>query len=70
MVERYDVWQRRRLKVKPGLTGLQQVTNRGVPSLNERVRLDIYYIRKQSFLLDLVLLARTVGVVLSGRGAT
>ncbi len=70
MVERYDVWQRRRLKVKPGLTGLQQVERRGTTSLNERVRLDILYIRKQSFLLDLVIILRTVWVVLTGRGAT
>jgi lipopolysaccharide/colanic/teichoic acid biosynthesis glycosyltransferase len=71
IVERYDVWQRRRLKVKPGITGLQQVEARGTLSnLNDRVRLDVYYIRKQSFLLDLTILLRTVAVVLSGRGAT
>jgi exopolysaccharide biosynthesis polyprenyl glycosylphosphotransferase len=70
LVARYDVWQRRRLKVRPGITGLQQVEARGALSdLNERVRLDIYYIRKRSFLLDLVILARTVAVVLSGKGA-
>jgi len=71
MVERYDVWQRRRLKVKPGITGLQQVTARGsLSNLNERVRLDVYYIRKQSFLLDVWIILRTFGVVLSGRGAS
>jgi exopolysaccharide biosynthesis polyprenyl glycosylphosphotransferase len=71
IVERYDIWQRRRLKMKPGITGLQQVVARGaLSSLNERVRFDTYYIRKQSLLLDLVILGRTVGVVLSGRGAT
>jgi lipopolysaccharide/colanic/teichoic acid biosynthesis glycosyltransferase len=71
IVERYDVWQRRRLKVKPGITGLQQVEARGTLStLNDRVRLDVYYIRKQSLLLDLAILARTVAVVISGRGAT
>jgi exopolysaccharide biosynthesis polyprenyl glycosylphosphotransferase len=71
LTERYDVWQRRRLKVKPGITGLQQVEARGTLSqLHERVRLDIYYIRKQSLLLDLWILFRTFGVVLSGRGAT
>ncbi len=71
IVERYDVWQRRRLKVKPGITGLQQVEARGTLSnLNERVRLDIFYTRKQSFLLDLLILIRTVAVVLGGKGAT
>jgi exopolysaccharide biosynthesis polyprenyl glycosylphosphotransferase len=71
VVSRYDVWQRRRLKVKPGITGLQQVEARGALSdLNDRVRLDVYYIRKQSVLLDLVILLRTIGAVVRGRGAT
>ena len=71
LVERYDVWQRRRLKLKPGITGLQQIVARGhLSDLTERVRLDMYYARKQSLLLDLVILLRTVGTVLSGRGAT
>jgi len=71
LVEHYDVWQRRRLKVKPGITGLQQIEARGaLSSLHDRVRLDMYYTRKQSTLLDLVILFRTVGIVLSGRGAT
>jgi exopolysaccharide biosynthesis polyprenyl glycosylphosphotransferase len=71
LVEHYDVWQRRRLKVKPGITGLQQIEARGaLSSLHDRVRLDMYYTRKQSVLLDLVILFRTVGTVLSGRGAT
>ena len=71
LVERYDVWQRRRLKMKPGITGLQQVVARGhLADLSQRVRLDVYYTRKQSILLDLVILVRTVGAVLSGRGAT
>ncbi|MEM7200350.1 MAG: sugar transferase [Planctomycetota bacterium] len=71
IVERYDVWQRRRLKVKPGITGLQQVEARGALSdLNERVRLDVYYIRKQCLLLDLVILARTFGAVARGSGAS
>jgi lipopolysaccharide/colanic/teichoic acid biosynthesis glycosyltransferase len=65
------VWQRRRLKMKPGVTGLQQVVARGsLSDLAERVRLDMYYTRKQSLFLDVVILARTVRAVLSGRGAT
>ena len=71
IVERYDVWQRRRLKVKPGITGLQQVEARGsLSELNDRVRLDVHYIRKQSMLLDVVILARTVWAVLRGKGAS
>lgn len=69
MVERYNVWQRRRLKVKPGITGLQQTTNRGNSSLSERIKYDIYYIRRRSFLLDLNIIVRTVWVVLRGDGA-
>ena len=71
VVDRYDVWQRRRLKVKPGITGLQQVEARGgLSELNARVRLDVYYIRKQSLLLDAVIMLRTVWAVLRGAGAT
>ena len=71
LVERYDVWQRRRLKVKPGITGLQQVEARGsLSTLKERVPLDVFYIRHQSLLLDVVILLRTVAVVLHGRGAS
>jgi exopolysaccharide biosynthesis polyprenyl glycosylphosphotransferase len=69
MVRRYGVWEERRLKAKPGLTGLQQVECRGSVSLKERVRWDIVYLRKQSLLLDLWILLKTVVVVLSGRGA-
>jgi exopolysaccharide biosynthesis polyprenyl glycosylphosphotransferase len=71
VVDRYDVWQRRRLKVKPGITGLQQVEARGsLSDLNARVRLDVYYIRKQSVLFDVVILVRTVWAVLRGSGAS
>ena len=69
LVERYDIWQRRRLKLKPGITGLQQLHCRGSRSLEERVRWDIVYLRKESLLLDLWILFRTVGVVLRGQGA-
>lgn len=69
IVARYDAHQRRRLKAKPGLTGLQQVEARAVDDLDERVRLDVYYIRRRTFLFDLWLLARTPWAVLMGRGA-
>jgi lipopolysaccharide/colanic/teichoic acid biosynthesis glycosyltransferase len=69
IVARYDENQRRRLKAKPGITGLQQVEARGVTSLDERIRLDVIYIRRRTFLFDLWILARTVLAVLSGRGA-
>ncbi len=69
LVARYNVWQRRRLKALPGITGLQQVKCRGSVSLSERVRWDMLYVRKRSTLLDLWILASTVWVVLRGRGA-
>jgi exopolysaccharide biosynthesis polyprenyl glycosylphosphotransferase len=69
LVRLYNVWERRRLKALPGMTGLQQVICRGCPSLRERVRWDIVYLRKRSLLLDLWILARTFWVVLRGQGA-
>ena len=69
VVARYGVWEERRLKAKPGMTGLQQVTCRGSKSFRERMRWDVVYVRKRSFLLDLSILLKTVYVVATGRGA-
>jgi exopolysaccharide biosynthesis polyprenyl glycosylphosphotransferase len=68
-VEQYGDDVRRRLLVKPGLTGLWQVSGRSDLSWEESVRLDLYYVENWSFLLDLTILARTVGAVAAGRGA-
>jgi len=70
IVARYDRNQRRRLKAKPGITGLQQVEARGIASLDKRIQLDVIYIRRRTLIFDLWILARTVQAVLSGRGAT
>jgi lipopolysaccharide/colanic/teichoic acid biosynthesis glycosyltransferase len=67
-VERYDDHQRRRLEVRPGLTGLAQVSGRNALSWADRIDLDVTYVETQGPLLDLRLLARTIGVVLSGAG--
>jgi Undecaprenyl-phosphate galactose phosphotransferase WbaP len=56
-------------RVTPGLTGLWQVSGRNAVSLNDRVRLDSYYVRNWSPWLDLHILARTAKVVLTGQGA-
>jgi len=56
-------------QVRPGLTGLWQVSGRSDLSYEERVRLDTYYVRNWSVWLDLVILLRTGLAVLSGRGA-
>lgn len=69
VVARYNSHQRRRLKARPGLTGLQQVLARGSLDLEERIRLDVYYTRRRSFLFDLWILARTPLAVLLGKGA-
>lgn len=68
-VARYTEEARRRLTVRPGLTGLWQVSGRSELSWEDTVRLDLYYVDNWSALRDLVILARTVHVVLLGRGA-
>lgn len=61
--------QRRRFSMRPGLTGLWQVSGRSLLSDEERIRLDDEYVRSWSLGRDLAILARTVPAVLSGRGA-
>ncbi len=65
----YNARDRRRLGVRPGLTGLQQVTSRGHASFRRLVATDLLYIRRRSLTLDLFILLRTIPVVLSRRGA-
>ena len=60
---------RRRLLVKPGLSGLWQVSGRSELSAEDAVRLDLYYVENWSLTLDLAIIARTVWVVLRSRGA-
>ncbi len=68
-VVKYDVWQRRRLSVRPGLTCLWQVSGRCEVEFEDWVRMDLWYVKNQSFKTDLKLLAKTPLSVLSGRGA-
>lgn len=69
-VELYDEAARRRLNVKPGMTGLWQVSGRSTLSWEDAIRLDLYYVENWSFTGDLALLARTVqAVVAPGGGA-
>lgn len=68
-VERYSDDVRRRLAVRPGVTGLWQVSGRSDLSWEDSVRLDLYYVDNWSLVQDLAILARTVGAVLSSRGA-
>jgi exopolysaccharide biosynthesis polyprenyl glycosylphosphotransferase len=69
IVARYDAWQRRRLSVEPGITGLWQILGRKDLPMHENLQYDFYYIRNRSLALDLSILVRTVGAVLSRRGA-
>ena len=59
----------RRLRVRPGITGLWQISSRSDLTWSETVRLDLYYVDSWSMLQDLVILFRTFSVVFSGRGA-
>ena len=67
-VEQYTPRQRRRLAVKPGLTGWAQVNGRASLPWPERIELDLWYVEHESISLDLRILAQTVGMVFSGKG--
>lgn len=69
-IERYEPWHLRRiLEMKPGITGLWQVSGRSTTTFNEMVRLDLRYVKNWSLWLDLKILVRTVKEVLHPRGA-
>jgi exopolysaccharide biosynthesis polyprenyl glycosylphosphotransferase len=68
-VARYDQVEMRRLSVKPGLTGLWQVSGRSDLSWHETVSLDLRYVDNWSLAWDMTVMARTVRAVLDGRGA-
>jgi lipopolysaccharide/colanic/teichoic acid biosynthesis glycosyltransferase len=67
-VEQYTERQRRRLAVKPGLTGWAQVNGRAALPWPERIELDLYYIEHRSLALDLRILSRTPAMVFGGGG--
>ena len=67
-VEQYSDRQRRRLEVRPGLTGWAQVNGRASLSWEERIELDLWYVDNRSLRLDLRILARTVRLLLTGQG--
>jgi lipopolysaccharide/colanic/teichoic acid biosynthesis glycosyltransferase len=63
-LERYDERQRRRLEVRPGLTGWAQIHGRASLPWPERIELDVWYVENRSLRLDARILARTAGVLL------
>jgi len=69
MVARYNDSQRRRLVVKPGLTGPMQISGRGELDMDERLALELDYIQNYAVWKDIAVLLRTIPAVLSGRGA-
>jgi lipopolysaccharide/colanic/teichoic acid biosynthesis glycosyltransferase len=69
-VDRYSERQRRRLEVRPGLTGWAQVNGRNELDWPKRLELDVWYVDNRSIRLDLHILARSVAVVLRGSGVS
>ena len=67
-IDHYQEWHKRRLEVKPGLTGLWQVSGRSTVPFDEMVKIDLYYIENWSLLLDLKIILKTIPIMLSGSG--
>jgi len=65
-VRSYDEFQRRRLEVRPGITGLAQVNGNTALSWDERIKYDVYYVDHLSFGFDLMILFKTLWVVARG----
>jgi lipopolysaccharide/colanic/teichoic acid biosynthesis glycosyltransferase len=68
-VESYEIWHRKRLDMKPGITGLWQVSGRNRLTFEEMVRTDLYYIENWSIWLDLKIILLTFPAVWRGDGA-
>jgi exopolysaccharide biosynthesis polyprenyl glycosylphosphotransferase len=68
-IEKYEDWQLGRLRARPGITGLWQVSGRSEVPFHDMVRLDLHYIRNWSFALDVEILLRTIPAVLTTKGA-
>lgn len=68
-VEKYESWQKRRLSMKPGITGLWQVSGRNQIDFQDWIKLDLEYIDNWSLWLDLKIILKTIPAVLSGKGA-
>ncbi|MCU7495179.1 MAG: sugar transferase [Ignavibacteria bacterium] len=66
--ENYESWQKRRVKVLPGCTGVWQVSGRSSVSFDDSVVLDLYYVHRMSVFLDLKILFKTIPVMLLSKG--
>ncbi len=69
-VSQYEDWMMSRLEVRPGLTGLWQVSGRSDLPFEDYVRLDLFYIENWSLAYDLFIMAKTVPTIVTGRGAS
>jgi exopolysaccharide biosynthesis polyprenyl glycosylphosphotransferase len=69
IVENYSDWERKRLDIKPGLTGLWQILGRKDLPLHENLEYDFYYIKNQSLILDIAIIIKTIPVIIFGKGA-
>jgi len=67
-IPRYSAWQARRLEVKPGITGLAQISGRNALSWEDRLNLDVQYVDEARFLLDLKILVLTLKKVVRSEG--
>lgn len=67
--DKCDRWEKRRFSIRPGITCLWQINGRNLLDYAEWMRLDLQYVNNWSLLLDFKILLKTVGVVLSGKGA-
>jgi len=68
-VESYELWHRKRIDMKPGITGMWQVSGRNRLPFDEMVRMDLYYIENWSLLLDLKIILQTLPVMWKGEDA-
>lgn len=69
IVRTYNEWQKEVLKVKPGITGLSQISGRQELDMETKLKIDLLYIKNYSLFLDLKIIFKTIFVVLKGKGA-
>ncbi|SDO01120.1 Sugar transferase involved in LPS biosynthesis (colanic, teichoic acid) [Psychrobacillus sp. OK028] len=69
ITKHYSSTQKKRLQVKPGITGYAQVNGRSAITHGEKIAYDLYYVKHCSFFLDLKILLQTVYIVITGKGA-
>ena len=67
-LDRYNEYQLRTLEVKPGLTGWAQVNGRNSISWEKKFEYDVWYVDNRSFKLDLIIIIKTIGQVITGKG--